>query len=189
MPMTAAHPDRSPPSPWVCRFRHLVPARGIVLDLAAGSGRHAEYFLQHSHPVVAVDRDTAALVRLAPSEIITSGLLEVITADLEAGAWPLGTRRFAGVIVTNYLHRPLFPALVGAVAPGGVLIYETFALGNERFGKPSNPDFLLRPGELLGAFAPALTIVAFEQGIISSPRPAAIQRLAAIKAALVALPA
>src|SRR5579859_8185195 len=112
--MTAAHVDRSPPSPWVCRFASFVPAGGAVLDVAAGSGRHAEYFLARSHPVVAVDRDTSALMRLS-----SLGKLEIVTADLEAAAWPFAARRFAGVVVTNYLHRPLFPALADAVAPHG----------------------------------------------------------------------
>jgi len=178
--MTAAHGDHSPPSPWVCRFAGLVPARGTVLDVAAGSGRHSEYFLARGHPVVAVDRDTAALVRLAsPKPEGSGGSLEVITADLEAGPWPLGIRRFAGVVVTNYLHRPLLPVLVEAVAPGGVLIYETFAMGNERFGKPSNPAFLLRPGELKDAMRGQLDVVAYEDGELELPRPAMVQHIAA----------
>ncbi|MBV8534827.1 MAG: class I SAM-dependent methyltransferase [Alphaproteobacteria bacterium] len=173
--MTTSHLDRAPPSSWVCRFAHLVPKGAVVLDVAAGSGRHAEYFLQHNHPVVAVDRDISALMRPA-----ASGALETLTADLEAGAWPLGPRRFGGVVVTNYLHRPLFPALVAAVATGGVLIYETFARGNERFGKPSNPDFLLKPGELLEAVRGRLRVVAYEDLEVSEPRPARVQRIAAV---------
>src|SRR6185437_321191 len=118
-----------PASPWVCGIAGAIPAGGTVLDVAAGSGRHSEYFLARGHPVVSVDRDTAAIVRLA-----SLGALEIVTADLEAGPWPFGTRRFAGVVVTNYLYRPLLPTLIDAVAPEGVLIYETFAVGNERFG-------------------------------------------------------
>jgi hypothetical protein len=144
--------------------------------VAAGAGRHAEYFLQHGHPVVAVDRDTSALLRLAS----TTSALDTVNADLESGPWPLGRRRFGGVVVANYLHRPLFPALMAAVAPGGALIYETFALGNERFGKPSNPDFLLRPGELLEAVRGRLRVVAYEDLEISEPRPAMVQRIAAV---------
>lgn len=147
-----------------------------MLDIAAGSGRHATLFSLFGHPVVAVDRDTAALTGLGKG-------IEVIAAELENGApWPLGARRFAGVVVTNYLYRPLFPSLVGAVAPGGVLLYETFAAGNERFGKPSNPDFLLRPGELLEAVRGQLRVVAYEDLQIDTPKQAMVQRIAAIRA-------
>jgi len=173
--MTASHLDHAPPSPWVCRFARLVPTGSAVLDVAAGSGRHAGYFLRHGHPVVAVDRDTSALTRLA-----STGALETVAADLESGPWPFGSRRFGGVVVANYLHRPLFPALIAAVAPGGALIYETFALGNERFGKPSNPNFLLRPGELLDAVRGRLRVVAYEDLEVSEPRPAMVQRIAAV---------
>ena len=177
--MTGAHCDRSPPSPWVSRYAGLVPGGGTVLDVAAGQGRHTELFLARGHPVVAVDRDTTALVRLT-----SLGSLAIVTADLEAGPWPFATRRFAGVVVTNYLHRPLLPTLVDAVAPDGMLIYETFALGNERFGKPSNPNFLLRPGELSDAVHGRLTVVAYETLEISDPRPAMVQRIAARRAGL-----
>ena len=164
-------------SPWVERFANLVPEGGAVLDLAAGGGRHSALFRRRGHPVVAVDRAVAALSTLAADD---PGL-EVIEADLEApGApWPVGERRFAGIVVTNYLHRPLFGAIRAALAPGGALIYETFAAGNERFGKPSNPDFLLRPGELLG-LAAGLRIVAYENLEIAEPRPAMVQRIAAV---------
>jgi hypothetical protein len=125
---------------------------------------------------VAVDRDTTDMADLAGSPA-----LEIMTFDLEAGRpWPLGGRRFAGIVVTNYLHRPLLPAIVGAVAPGGCLLYETFAVGNERFGKPSNPAFLLRPGELLDAVAGRLQVVAYEHLDVTEPRPAAVQRIAAV---------
>ncbi len=177
--MAAAHRNDALPSPWVSRFAAAVPpdgpGGGVVLDVAAGGGRHSRLFLERGHKVVAVDRDTAALVRIA-----AAGRLEIVTADLEAGAaWPLAGRRFAGVIVTNYLYRPLFPALLAAVAPGGVLMYETFAVGNERFGKPSNPDFLLKPGELLDAVRGRLRVLAYEDLEISDPRPAMVQRIAA----------
>lgn len=166
-----AHSDNLPPSSWVSRFAALVPP-GPVLDLAAGAGRHSRLFLGLGHPVVAVDRDVS---RLTPAPGLT-----VSAADLEDGSpWPLAGRSFAGIVVTNYLHRPLLPVLVAALAADGVLIYETFARGNERFGKPSNPDFLLRPGELLDAVRGRLRVLAYEDLIVEEPRPAAVQRIAA----------
>jgi SAM-dependent methyltransferase len=176
MPPQPGRHDQAAPSPWITRFAALVPPGGTVLDVAAGSGRHATLFSLFGHPVVAIDRDTAGLRGVGKG-------VEVIAADLESGApWPLGARRFAGVIVTNYLHRPLFGPLVNAVAPGGVLLYETFAAGNERFGKPSNPDFLLRPGELLEAVRGELRVVAYEDLQIDTPKPAMVQRIAAVRA-------
>jgi SAM-dependent methyltransferase len=166
---------------WVKRFLPLIKSGGRVLDLAAGSGRHVRLLRDRGFAVCAVDRDTTALLALAgPS-------CEVRRIDFETDdAWQLGND-YDGIIVTNYLHRPLLPAIARALAPGGVLIYETFALGNERFGQPRNPDFLLRSGELLEAFT-ALTVVAFEQGEVSIPRPAVIQRLAAVRGPMVPLP-
>ncbi len=170
---------RQPPSYWVRSFAGLVPAGGPVLDLACGGGRHARLFLALGHPVTVLDRDLSGL-----ADIVGTAGLETIQADLEAGGpWPLGARRFAGVVVANYLHRPLFPAIVAAVAPGGVLIYETFAVGNERFGPPRNPDHLLRPDELLAAVAGHLDVIAYENLEVSEPHPAAVQRIAAISAA------
>ncbi len=163
----------SVPSEWVERFAPLVPAGGPVLDLAAGAGRHTALFLQLGHPVTAVDIDTERLRPLA-----SHPRLHTVRADLEGAAWPLDGA-FAGVIVTNYLWRPLFPHLAAAVAPGGVLIYETFARGNERFGKPSNPDFLLKPNELRDVFGGELEIIEFEQVETGPPRPSVVQRLAA----------
>lgn len=178
-PEAAPAPSHGPaaPSPWVERFAGLVPQGGTVLDLAAGGGRHSLLLRRLGHPVVAIDRDTAALQALAAGD---PGLV-VVAADLEApgAAWPTGARRFAGIVVTNYLHRPLFGAIRATLAPGGALIYETFALGNERFGKPSNPDFLLRPGELL-ALAEGLRVVAYEDLEIAAPRRAMVQRIAAV---------
>lgn len=161
-------------SPWVGRFADLVPAAGAVVDVAAGAGRHTRFFLGRGHPVVAVDRDVSALDDLRGDTRLT-----IVEADLEDGSWPMGERHFAGVVVTNYLHRPLLPILVAAVAEGGCLIYETFAIGNERFGRPSNPDFLLRPGELLEAVRGRLQVVAYENLEISEPRLAVVQRIAA----------
>lgn len=166
------------PSSWVRRFAPLAP-EGEVLDLACGSGRHARLFAQLGHPVLAVDRDPLALEAAAGPGIVT------LAHDLEAeGArWPFAAGRFAGVVVTNYLHRPLMADLAASLAPGGVLIYETFALGNEAFGKPSNPAFLLRPGELLEVAAAAgLRVLAYEDGVIREPKPACVQRLCAAAA-------
>ncbi len=161
-----------PPSPWIMQFRELIPAGAAVLDLAAGDGRHARIFLERGNPVTAVDRNTTVLATLPA--------IECITADLEDGSpWPLGDRQFFGVVVTNYLHRPLLPAIVTAVAPGGVLLYETFAAGNERFGKPSSPEFLLQPGELLEAVRGRLRVIAYEDVELATPRPCLVQRIAA----------
>ena len=170
------------PSVWVKRFLPLISPGGLVLDLAAGSGRHVRLLRDRGFAVCAVDRETTALSAFAGPGC------EVRRIDLETGdRWQLGDG-YDAIIVANYLHRPLLPALARALAPGGVLIYETFARGNERFGRPRNPDFLLRPGELLEAFA-ALTVVAFEQGEVSVPRPAVIQRLAAVRGPAGPLPA
>lgn len=168
-------------SAWVRRFMPLIRPGGRVLDLAAGAGRHTGLLLDMGFRVTAVDRATDRLQRFAGTAC------EVCAVDLESGAaWPLDGG-YDGVVVTNYLHRPLLGPIKLALAPQGVVIYETFALGNERLGRPRNPDFLLRPGELLEAFA-GLTVVAFEQGEISDPRPAAIQRIAAIAGPLGRLP-
>ena len=159
----------------------LINRGGRVLDLAAGNGRHTRFLFDSGFAVCAVDRDISALGSLAACGC------EVRQLDLESGApWPLGDG-YQGIVVTNYLHRPLLPAIGRALAPGGVLIYETFARGNERLGRPHNPDFLLRSGELLEAFA-ALTVVAFEQGEIARPRPAIIQRIAAVAGPMGRLP-
>ncbi len=159
-------------SAWVERFLPLIRPGGLVLDLAAGAGRHLRLLRDRGFAVRAADRDVSGLWSFAGPGC------EIIEIDLERGAdWKLGGG-YDAIVVTNYLHRPLLPAIASALATEGVLIYETFALGNERFGRPRNPEFLLRPGELLEAFA-GLTTVAFEQAEIAWPRPAVIQRIAA----------
>jgi SAM-dependent methyltransferase len=162
------------PSPWVQRWSHLVPAGGAVLDVACGRGRHLRWFAARGHPVTGVDRDPEALASL-------KGTGELVTADIENGPWPFAGRTFAAVVVTNYLWRSLYPALEAAVAPGGVLIHETFAQGNETVGKPARPDFLLAPGELLRAY-PGLRVVAYEDGFLKDP-DRFVQRVAAIRPA------
>lgn len=157
------------PSEWVVKWAPRV-ARGPVLDVACGEGRHARFFRDKGFEVVAVDRQPVVL------EGVT-----FVEADLEdGGPWPFEGRRFGAVVVTNYLHRPLFPQFAAALDEGGVLIYETFMLGNERFGKPSNPKFLLRPGELRDAFA-SLQILGFEEGEVQVPKRAMLQRICVLK--------
>lgn len=159
------------PSAWVVRWAHLVAPGGSVLDLACGSGRHVAWLAERGFRVTGVDRDAAAVEPL-------STLAEIVVADIENGPWPLDGRRFDGVVVTNYLWRPLLPRVVASLAPGGVLVYETFARGHETIGRPSNPEFLLRAGELLGACA-GLRIVAFQDGFESQPARF-VQRIAAV---------
>jgi SAM-dependent methyltransferase len=168
--------ELSPPSPWVLRFAPLIEPGACVLDVACGAGRHARVFASRGCRVEAVDRDPAALVTLQDVAGIHTCL-----ADLENAAWPYAAGEFDAVVVTNYLYRPLFAALINSLNDSGVLIYETFMAGNEQFGKPSNPDFLLRPGELLELTGNALEVVAFEQGYMELPKPALMQRVAAVK--------
>lgn len=164
------------PSAWVCRFAHLIAPGGAVLDLACGSGRHARFLAGLGYCVEAVDRDHAALAALAT----VAGVATRCT-DLEGSPWPYATSRFDGIVVANYLHRPLIGNLLDALRPGGVLIYETFAAGNETFGRPSNPEFLLRQGELLQLVAGRLNVLAFEQGLVERPKPAVVQRICATR--------
>ncbi|MBC9071813.1 methyltransferase domain-containing protein [Thauera sp. CAU 1555] len=170
------HAASPAPSAWVTRFAPLVRAGGRVLDLACGGGRHARWLAARGYAVEAVDRDAAALAGLRDVPGVTPR-----QAELEDGPWPYVGARFDGIVVTNYLYRPRFAELLACLAPDGVLIYETFMLGNERFGKPSNPDFLLRPGELLERLAEGCSIVAFEQGEITASRPAVVQRVCALR--------
>jgi SAM-dependent methyltransferase len=160
------------PSEWVQRWAHVIPAGGAVLDVACGFGRHMRWLAQRGHPVTGVDRAQDAVDALA-------GLGEALLADLENGPWPLPGRTFAGVVVTNYLWRPLLPSIMDSVAPGGLLIYETFAAGNETVGKPSRPDFLLQPGELLRSCS-GLRVVAYEDGFLDEPARF-VQRIAAVR--------
>ena len=145
-----------------------------MLDIAWGRGRNALVLARRGQRVLAVDRDSAALASMPADPGI-----DTLQADLEGRDWPLGGRRFGGVIVTNYLYRPRFAAVLDLLEPSGLLIYETFAAGNERFGKPSNPDFLLRPGELLERVHGRLRVVAYEEGVVAQPRPAVVQRICA----------
>ncbi|MGQ0669294.1 MAG: class I SAM-dependent methyltransferase [Actinomycetota bacterium] len=158
------------------RWADLLPADGDVLDLACGTGRHTRLLLELGHPVVAVDIDLSGI-----ADLVGHPRLETAPVDLEDGRpFPLRGRSFAGLVVTNYLHRPILGDLVSAVAPGGALIYETYARGNERFGLPTNPDFLLEPGELLEAVRGRLRVVAYEDLIVDDPSPAAVQRICAV---------
>lgn len=164
------HHEVTEPSAWVRRFAPMIPMPGRILDVACGSGRHSRYLAQLGYDVVAVDRDPAPDLE---------GIARVVTADLEAGDWPFPGQKFSGIVVANYLHRALIPHLLAALDANGVLIYETFARGNEQFGKPSNPHFLLEPGELLEFVRGKLKIIAYEDLIVSDPKPAAVQRICA----------
>jgi SAM-dependent methyltransferase len=170
MDSLSTHTTASPPSPWVVRWASQLSAGSTVLDVACGSGRHVRWLAERGLQVTGVDRDAAALAGL-------SSLAEVLVADIEAGPWPLPGRQFDAVVVTYYLWRPLLPTLVEAVAPGGLLIYETFGAGNARFGRPSRPDFLLQPGELLQA-TQGLRVLGYEDGYLEPP-PCLVQRICA----------
>lgn len=177
------HTSLLEPSPWVARFAPLIPAGSDVLDLACGSGRHARLLAGMGQRVEAVDRDADALAALAGIEGI-----QTRCADLEGGPWPYYGRGFDAIVVSNYLHRPLLPNLFGCLNEGGLLIYETFMVGNERFGKPSNPAYLLRSGELLDLVRNRLRVLAFEQGEVAEPRSAVIQRIVARRGSVLRIP-
>jgi SAM-dependent methyltransferase len=171
------------PSPWIERFGASVPTTARVCDVACGGGRHTRWFAERGHHVVAIDRDLSGVTELGDTDF-TEGLhVELVEADLEDGTPPpIPSRAFGVVVVTNYLWRPILDAVVDGVAAGGMLLYETFAVGNERFGRPTNPDFLLRRNELLGvALAHGLVVLAFEDVEVETPKPAVVQRIAAVR--------
>lgn len=174
---SAAPHGSEPPSAWVQRWSHLVPAGGTVLDVACGQGRHVAWFSQRNHPVACVDRSQDALNCIAAMTLPNP--VQAVLADIENGPWPFAGRCFEAVVVTHYLWRPLLPVLLHSVAPGGVLIWETFAAGNETVGRPARADFLLQPGELLAACA-GLRVVAYENGFLDSPARF-VQRIAAVR--------
>jgi SAM-dependent methyltransferase len=162
-------------SGWVKRWAALIPEGGTVLDLACGSGRNSRYLAGLAYRVIATDIDTSVLAGLE-----SVAMIKTLRADLEGDEWPFAGQSFDGIVVVNYLHRPLLTHLAQALGADGVLIYESFGQGNERYGRPSNPDYLLRPGELLEVFDPLLTVVAYEFGVEYEPRPAVRQRLCAV---------
>ena len=163
---------QEPTSNWIARWSHLLPAGCTLLDLACGHGRHMRHFAQMGHLVTGVDRNPDAIAAV-------SSLGEAMCADIENGPWPLAGRTFGGVVVTNYLWRPLWPKILASLAPNGVLIYETFSAGNETVGKPSRPDFLLHPGELLDV-CKNLRVVSFEEGFLAQP-DRFVQRIVAVR--------
>ena len=171
MLLNLPHAEGAAPSPWVERWAGLIRPGGSVLDLACGSGRHLRWLAARGWRVTGIDRDAAAVAPLR-------ALAEIVVADLEGAAWPLPGRRFDAVVVANYLWRPLLPSIVESLADGGLLIYETFAAGNESVGRPARPDFLLQHGELLRA-AQVLRVVAYEDGFLDAP-PRFVQRIAAV---------
>ncbi len=171
----ASHVHDAAPSAWVVRFAPLVSGGRTRPRRRVGRGRHARLFASRGCRVVAIDRDAEAL-----SALRDVGLVQTLTTDLESEPWPADIGTFDAIVVTNYLHRALFPSLLAALADDGAFIYETFAQGNARYGKPSNPDYLLTAGELLAEIGATLTVVAFEQGVQEGARPAVIQRIAAV---------
>ena len=174
--MDASNGHPAAPSEWVVRWSAHIAEGGRVLDVACGSGRHTLWLAGLGYRVGAVDRDVERVGRFACLDNVT-----VVQADLERDPWPFHGERFDGIVVTNYLHRPLFPLMLEALAPAGVLIYETFARGNERFGRPANPAFLLEPGELLAVARGRLRVLGYEDIFVTAPRPARVQRICAVR--------
>lgn len=176
LPMPShSHFSSQTPSEWVTRFAALFAPGAEILDFASGAGRHARWLAGQGFSVLAADRDESALAGLDGVDGVRT-----LCADLEQGPWPWGAASFDAVVVTRYLFRPRLAELAAQLRPGGVLIYETFMLGNERFGKPSNPDFLLRPDELFDWARSWGRVLAFEQGELTAPAPAMIQRICAV---------
>ncbi|WP_216862133.1 bifunctional 2-polyprenyl-6-hydroxyphenol methylase/3-demethylubiquinol 3-O-methyltransferase UbiG [Polynucleobacter sp. AM-25C3] len=174
--MTSAHGVIADPSAWVKRYAPLIPVDGLVLDLACGAGRHAALLASLGHHVLAVDQDVTTIKSLQNPQI------QARQEDLEGASWPLADQQFSGIVVTNYLYRPFLDQLPCMLIEGGVLIYETFANGNAQFGKPSNPNFLLKPGELLAlAGRSDLKVIAYEDIYHDQPKPAMVQRICAVK--------
>jgi SAM-dependent methyltransferase len=165
-------------APWVRRHAGRIAPASDVLDVACGNGRHTRYLTERGHRVTAIDVDLSGV-----SDLVADERFELVAHDLEHSPWPFTGRQFGGIVVTNYRHRPLYPHLYAALAPGGTLIYDTFAVGNERFGRPRNPAFLVNPGELLTAFAANLHIVVYDHGYVETPAPAMRQRLCAFRQA------
>ena len=175
--------DTEPASGWVQRWSHLVKPQGVVLDVACGRGRHARWFHERNHALALVDISQDAIDSIAKTLPLPSDRCEAVVADIENGRWPFTGRQFDAVVVTNYLWRALMPTFLASLAPGGVLIYETFSHGNETVGKPSRPDFLLRTGELLQVCS-GLRIVAFEEGFhagSAGQSPRFVQRIVAVR--------
>ena len=169
---------QEPASSWIVKFAPLIKSQGLVLDLACGSGRHAKWLAQQGYQVHALDRDPTVTSSMQGIDGI-----RITTIDLETVEPPTFEYSYDGIIISRYLHRPLLSTLASLLKPGGILIYETFMQGNERFGKPSNPDFLLMLDELLNTYSPLLKVLAFEQGEVLEPKPAMLQRICAQKVA------
>jgi SAM-dependent methyltransferase len=174
-------PSNEPVAALVARFAGEIPGGGRVLDVACGAGRHSRYLSGLGYRVLAVDRDLSRMQENPSADPAINANIELMQADLELDPWPFESMQFEGIVVTNYLYRPHFPLLLRALAPGGVLIFETFAKGNERYGHPRNPDYLLEAGELLQTFSVDLSIISFEQGYTDKPGPSVRQGLCGIK--------
>jgi SAM-dependent methyltransferase len=171
-----AHDAIANASPWVKRFAAAIPVDGVVLDLACGAGRHTTLLASLGHRILAVDQDVSAI------ELLKSDAIQIQKLNLEGADWPLLDQQFSGIVVTNYLYRPFLDELPKMLSQGGILIYETFADGNAVFGKPSNPNFLLNPGELLAlALRSGLKVIAYEDIYLDQPKPAMVQRICAVK--------
>lgn len=174
--LIAIHDAIADASPWVRRFAPAIPMGGRVLDLACGAGRHTALLTSFGHQILAVDKDISLV------DSLKSDSIQIQALDLEGPAWPLLNQQFSAIVVTNYLYRPFLDELPKMLFEGGVLIYETFADGNAQLGKPSNPDFLLKPGELLAlAQRSGLKVIAYEDIYLDQPKPAMVQRICAVK--------